>query len=112
MKLKAIFIGIISYTILLAVWFFISPPYEHQSLHVYSVVMTAIYILLPFISGYITATFAKEKYILNGFVFTIIIASLSAISWFMLDIFTLGMLFNLIAILVLGTAGAASKNLV
>ena len=110
MKLKAIFIGIISYIILLAVWFFISPPYEHRSVHIYSLIMIAIYILLPFISGYITATIAKEKYILNGFVFAIAVASLSVIGWFILDIFTISMLFNIVTIIVVGTAGAAVKR--
>ncbi|MFK5987038.1 MAG: hypothetical protein QM479_16645 [Pseudomonadota bacterium] len=106
MNLKAIFIGIGSYFILLSIWFFIAPQYEHKTLHIYSIIISSIYIFLPFISGYITAAFAEQKLVLNGLTFAIIVAILSAIGWFILDILSIYLLFNLLSIILLGTAGA------
>jgi hypothetical protein len=110
MNLKAILIGVTSYPILWAIWFFITPQYEHKALHAYSVVMSAFYILMPFISGYITAYFAKTKGIQHGLVFAIIVASLSMLGWYILDILTTNMLLNLFSIILLGTAGGAAHQ--
>ncbi len=106
MNFKAIFFGVISYPVLLAIWFFIAPQYEHKTIHIYAIIVSSIYIFLPFISGYITASLSEEKKVLQGVLSAIILAFLSGIGWFMLDILSINMLFNLVSIILLGTAGA------
>ena len=110
MNLKAILIGVASYPILWAMWIFLTPQYEHKSFHIYSVVMSAFYLLMPFISGYITAYFAKIKGVQHGLVFAIIVASLSLFGWYVLDILTTDMLLNFFSIILLGTAGGAAHQ--
>jgi putative membrane protein (TIGR04086 family) len=110
MNIKAIFFGVLCYLSLLLIWFFVAPQFEHRLVHTESLVMSAIYLFLPFISGYISALMAKQKRILNGLISSIIIALLSAIAWLVLDIFSMLMLLNLFSIIILGTLGAVTSQ--
>jgi|GEM_PF-3296075 len=107
MKWKALLIGVISYPILWFVWFFLSPQYEHHSLHSYSMVMYIMYWLLPVFSGMLAAKFAKSDGFKHALVVGIILGGISVLVWYYLGILESNMLLNLASIVILAAVGGA-----
>lgn len=107
MNWKAISVGLISYPILWVAWFFLSPQFEHRSPDAYLIILSVFYILMPLISGFIAAHFAKTKGLLHALVVGIVLAALSLTGWYFLGILATNMLTSLAGILLLATAGGA-----
>jgi len=107
MNWMAVLIGLISYPILWAVWFFLSPQYEHQSPNTYMIVLSVFYTFMPLVSGFIAAHFAQKKGFLHGLVLGLILTSISTIGWYFLGILTTDMFSSLVGIFLLATIGGA-----
>jgi hypothetical protein len=107
MNWKAILIGLITYPILWTIWIILTPQYEHQSANTYVVILSIFNTLMPLISGFIAAQISSIKGIQHGFVVGVILTALSLIGWYILDILSVDLLFNLAAIAILATVGGA-----
>lgn len=111
MNWKALLLGLLSYPLLWVIWLFLSPEYQHKSVHWFSILSDAFYLLMPVVSGFLAAHIAKSKGLLHGALVGVLIALVSVGVWAAMDILDTKMLLPLAGIALLSTLGGGLSQL-
>jgi hypothetical protein len=110
MNWKAVIIGIVVYPLLWGLWLLLSPGYEHQTFHWFSVLMTLFNLLLPLIPGYLAAYLADGRYVQHGLLVGVIIVAMSVALWYQIGILDSDSLVPMAGILALSTLGGGLRQ--
>jgi len=111
MNWKAVILGTATYPVLWLVWLLLSPMYEHTTIHLYALIFNVFYLLMPVVPGFLSAHIAKAKGLMHGVVTGVLIALLSSLFWFQMDILTVEMLLPLAGMVVIAAVGGYLSQL-